>query len=451
MHIQHLTKEIDTIPNYQLYGRITSITGSRIEVSGLPPNFSIGNQCMIIDPNNPDPIACEIIGFQNNVAIALPFYTIDGVSPGAKVVLSSNLRSVFPSENWLGRIINGLGQPIDEKGPLIKGDYPIALKNTPPKLHNRKSLGDTIDLGVKSINTFLTCRYGQRMGIFSGSGVGKSTLLSMFAKAAKADVNVIGLIGERGREAQEFIEKELGEEGLKKSILIVSTSDESALLRRQASYMTLAISEYFRSQGKEVLCMIDSLTRFAMAQREIGLSAGEPPTTKGYPPSVFSELPKLLERAGPGQHDEGDITGLFTILVEGDDHDEPIADTVRGIIDGHIVLDRQIAERGRFPSVNILKSISRVIPDCHTDIQNETVTLAKKHLANYENMAELIRIGAYKKGENPEIDEAIQYYPQIEAFLTQNKNDYATLEDSFNELRAIFFHENEEEINNQHD
>ena len=326
--------------------------------------------------------------------------------------------------------------PIDGKGPLPQGPVAQPLRNAPPPAHRRQRVGGKISLGVRALNTFLTCCRGQRMGIFSASGVGKSILLSMFARFTSADVNVIGLIGERGREVQEFIDDDLGPEGLARSIVVVATSDELPLMRRQAAYLTMALAEYFRDQDQDVLCMIDSVTRVAMAQREIGLSIGEPPTSKGYTPTVFSELPKLLERAGPGTS-VGSITGLFTVLVEGDDHDEPVADAVRGILDGHIVLDRSIAERGRYPAINILRSVSRSMPNCNTEPENALVRRARSLIARYEDMAEMIRLGAYQPGSDQATDDAIRYHDELEAFLAQDRNESNDLEQGYAKLAQI--------------
>jgi len=356
---------------------------------------------------------------------------------GSKVGLADAQAVIMPTMSWLGRVINALGEPIDSKGLLPHGDDPRFVRNPPPPAHTRQRVGGKLNLGIRSVNAFTTICQGQRMGIFAGSGVGKSTLMSMAARYTSADVSVIGLIGERGREVQEFILDDLGAEGLARSVVVVATSDEAPLMRRQAAFLTLAIAEYFRDQGKQVLCLMDSITRFAMAQREIGLAAGEPPTTKGYPPTVFSELPKLLERAGPGEHGKGNITGLFTVLVDGDDHNEPIADAARGILDGHIVLDRAIAERGRFPAVNILRSISRTMPGCNDAQENALVSCARRHLAAYENMAEMIRLGAYRRGSNAEVDEAMNFYAPLEEFLRQGKEESVDFPETYARLAQI--------------
>ena len=367
----------------------------------------------------------------------MPFGTLEGVGLGCLAVIQTSVPAIMPSEKWLGRVINGMAEAIDGKGSLIHGAMSVPLKNKPPPPHSRQRMGKQLDLGVRAVNTFLATCKGQRMGIFSGSGVGKSVLLSMMARYTEADVTIIGLVGERGREVQEFLEDDLGTDGLARSVVVVATGDESALMRRQAAYTTLALAEYFRDQGKQVLCLIDSVTRFAMAQREIGLSAGEPPTSKGYPPTTFGELSRLLERAGPGAPGTGSITGLFSVLVEGDDHNEPISDAVRGIVDGHIVMERKIAERGRFPAINVLKSVSRSMPAALEPHQNDILKKAKRIVSTYEDMEELIRLGAYRRGSDLAVDEAIQIYPKIEEFLTQDKDDSTTIEQSFFKLARI--------------
>ncbi|NSX34748.1 FliI/YscN family ATPase, partial [Brevundimonas vesicularis] len=324
----------------------------------------------------------------------------------------------------------------------VHGPHAQVQPLSDPPAHSRGRVGERLDLGVRAMDVFTTTCRGQRLGIFAGSGVGKSVLLSMLAKQATCDAVVVGLIGERGREVREFVEETLGEEGLKRAVVVVATSDEPALKRRQSAYMTMAIAEYLRDQDLEVLCLMDSVTRFAMAQREIGLAAGEPPTTKGYTPTVFTELPKLLERAGPGPiRPDGTtaapITALFTVLVDGGDHDEPIADAVRGILDGHIVMDRKIAERGRFPAIDVLKSVSRTLPGCQTPPERELNKRARQCLSAYANMEELIKIGAYRTGADPIVDRAIALNPALEDFLGQDKDDATRLSDSFTRLEAI--------------
>ena len=434
--LNSLLTNLTRIPEYHLYGRVTAVLGMLVEVGGVQRRLSIGDRCRIAARGGRH-LACEVVGFRDDHAILMPFGALEGVGLGCKAEVVDVEPVVSPTEKWLGRVVNAMGEPIDGRGPLPEGDIAYPLRNCPPPAHARQRVRGKVDLGVRAINTFLTCCRGQRLGIFSGSGVGKSILLGMMARYTAADVNVIGLIGERGREVQEFIEDNLGEEGLARTVIVVATSDESPLMRRQAAYMTMALAEYFRDRDKDVLCMMDSITRFAMAQREIGLSAGEPPTSKGYTPTVFSELPKLLERAGPGCG-RGCITGLFAVLVEGDDHLEPITDAVRGIIDGHIVLDRAIAERGRYPAIDILRSLSRAMPDCNTAEENAIVLRARKMLANYEDMAEMIRLGAYRVGSDAKTDEAIKYYPALERFLSQDRNDRSDLASGYAQLAAIF-------------
>lgn len=427
---------INPIPTFELHGTVVKVLGLLVEITGFGKELSIGS-VVHLRPEEDRDIPCEVIGFRESKALLMPFGTLEGVGLGCPAVIQTTQAVVYPDDRWLGRVINALGKPIDGKGPMMQGAHPVPLKNKAPLPHARQRIGAKLDLGVRAVNTFLSTSTGQRMGIFSGSGVGKSVLLSMMARYTEADVSVIGLVGERGREVQEFLEDDLGEDGLARSVVIVATGDEPALMRRQAAYMTLAVAEHFRSQGKNVLCLIDSVTRFAMAQREIGLSAGEPPTSKGYPPTTFGELSRLLERAGPGVQGEGNITGLFTVLVEGDDTNEPISDAVRGIVDGHIVMEREIAMRGRYPAINVLKSVSRSMPKSLTAEQNMIVTRARALIARYEDMAELIRLGAYRKGTDKEVDEAITRYPAIEDFLRQNKEESSTIDESFTRLAQI--------------
>ena len=426
VNISTLINELNRLPVHRVYGRVSAVQGLLVEVTGVQGNLSVGDRCNVIARDD-RVVACEVVGFREERALLMPFGALEGVGLGCRAEIGESQPAIFPDDAWLGRVINAMGRPVDENGPMSSGETPYPIKTSPPPAHTRKRTGSKLDLGVRALNTFTTCCHGQRMGIFSGSGVGKSTVLSMMARYTNADVTVVGLVGERGREAREFIEDDLGPEGLARSV-VVATSDEPPLMRRQAAYVTLAVAEYFCDQGKNVLCLMDSVTRFSMAQREISLSAGEPPASKGYTPTVFAELPKLLERAGPGRKRTGNITGLFTVLVEGDDHNEPISDAVRGILDGHIVLNRAIAERGRYPAVDVLKSISRTMPACNTDEQNELLNRARKFIATYEDMAELIRLGAYRRGSNPEVDEAMIYYPRIEEFMRQTKEEHTDLE-----------------------
>jgi flagellum-specific ATP synthase len=433
--LAQLQKEFDRIPAQRRFGRVTSVLGMLVEIGGVPQALAVGGRCDVIARGGRR-LPCEVIGFRNGKALAMPFGALDGIGLGCKAEIVEGAPAIYPHRSWLGRVVNAMGEPIDGKGPLLGGPVAYPFRAAPPPAHARQRVAGKLDLGVRAMNTFLTCCRGQRMGIFAASGVGKSVLLSMLARYTASDVSIIGLIGERGREVQEFIEDDLGPEGLARSIVVVATSDESPLMRRQAAYLTLSLAEYFRDEGDDVLCLMDSVTRFAMAQREIGLSAGEPPASKGYTPTVFAELPRLLERAGPGTG-RGSVTGLFTVLVEGDDHNEPVADAVRGILDGHIVLERGIAERGRYPAINLLRSVSRTMPGCNSEEENRLVAAARAHLSVYEDMAELIRLGAYKRGSDPQVDEAIRLYPAIEAFIGQQKGERADLAGGYAALARI--------------
>jgi flagellum-specific ATP synthase len=432
-----LLKEIEGVPTLRRFGRVARIEGLLVEVTGAAGAISLGGQVRLSGAGGAV-TPCEVVGFRDGRALVMPLGAVDGVPLGARADFDDKPAQIFPSTAWLGRVVDAFAQPRDGKGPLAQGPIGYAVKAPPLEAHARARVAGKLDLGVRALNTFVTCCKGQRMGIFSGSGVGKSTLMSMMARNTDADAIVIGLVGERGRELKEFIEDDLGEEGLARSVVVAATSDEPALVRRQAAYVAVTVAEQLRDQGLHVLLLMDSVTRFAMAQREIGLSAGEPPASKGYTPTVFAELPKLLERAGPGRESEaGSITGLFTVLVEGDDHNEPVADAVRGILDGHIVLDRAIAERGRFPAINVLKSVSRVMPACNTEDEQAIVARARAPLAVYEDMAELIRLGAYKSGTNAEVDAAVQLYPKLEAFLAQRKDERTGLAEGYAALDAI--------------
>jgi flagellum-specific ATP synthase len=433
-----LAEQICDIDGVNIYGRVVGVRGLMVEIAGPIHAMSVGAR-IVVDTGGNRFIPCEVIGFSGNNAVVMPFAGLEGVRRGCRAVITNAASQVRPSSAWLGRVLNAMGEPIDGKGPLPQGPSPMPFRNQPPPAHSRKRVGQPLDLGVRALNTFLTCCRGQRLGIFAGSGVGKSVLLSMLARNVDADISVIGLVGERGREVQEFLQDDLGDEGLARSVVVVATSDEPALMRRQAAYLTLAIAEYFRDEDKDVLCLMDSVTRFAMAQREIGLSAGEPPTAKGYTPTVFTELPKLLERAGPGIG-EGSITGIFTVLVDGDDHNEPIADAVRGILDGHIVMERSIAERGRYPAINVLKSVSRTMPKSADPVYLPTIQRGRRVMATYSDMEELIRLGAYRSGSSPEVDEAIRLHDPLEAFLRQAKDEVCNLADGYRQLEQILGH-----------
>jgi flagellum-specific ATP synthase len=426
--------------------RVAAVNGLLIEARGGLARLAVGARALIQRAGGLEPLPAEVVGFRETRALLMPFGPVEGVAPGAEILIRPDAATVRPNLSWLGRIVDAFGHPIDGLGPLAQGMTAYAMRASPPPAHARGRVGARLDLGVRAMDVFTTCCRGQRLGVFAGSGVGKSVLLSMLAREASCDVVVVGLIGERGREVREFIEETLGAAGLRRAIVVVATSDEPALKRRQAAYLTLALAEFLRDQDLQVLCLMDSVTRFAMAQREIGLAAGEPPTTKGYTPTVFTELPKLLERAGPGPirpdgTEAGAITAMFTVLVDGDDHNEPIADAVRGILDGHIVMERAIAERGRFPAINVLKSISRTMPACQELGERDIVRAARQSLATYANMEELIRIGAYRRGSDPDVDRAIALNPALESFLSQDRDEATPLAQSFSRLAQILMPE----------
>ncbi|MGF7156572.1 flagellar protein export ATPase FliI [Novosphingobium gossypii] len=419
----------------QRYGRVVAVRGALIEVDGLQGAARIGSRVTL--RSHAGAIEAEVIGLDHGIAHCMPFNEPDGIASGSRADLSAGQFGLRVSPGWLGRVVDGLGRPIDDKGPLPQGPDQRRIKSAPPPASSRARVGARIDTGVRALDLFAPLCRGQRLGLFAGSGVGKSTLLSMLARWTECDVAVIGLIGERGREVQEFIQDDLGEEGLARSVVVVATSDEPALLRRQAAWTTLAICEHFRDAGLDVLCLMDSVTRFAMAQREIGLAGGEPPATKGYTPTVFAELPRLLERAGPGLAGQGTITGLFTVLVDGDDHNEPVADAVRGILDGHIVITRQIAERGRYPAIDVLRSVSRTLPHCLDPQDNATRLAARAELATWKDMEEMVRLGAYRAGASAEVDRAVALAPRIENLLRQDRRTRSFAAEDFAILSGI--------------
>jgi flagellum-specific ATP synthase len=397
-------------------GKVSEIVGLMVEGNG--PAASIGDVCGIVPVNGDTPLEAEVVGFRNGRVLLMPLESIQGLGPGCKILSMGHKASVGVGRGLLGRVIDGKGNPIDNKGPITYQDeYPIYADPINPLERGR--IQEPMDMGIRALNALFTCGKGQRMGIFSGSGVGKSVLMGMIACNTKADVNVIGLIGERGREVREFLEKNLGEEGLARSVVVVAASDMHPLIRMRAAYVATAVSEYFRDQGNDVLLMVDSLTRFAMAQREIGLSVGEPPTTKGYTPSVFSMLPKLLERSGIVEG-VGSITGLYTILVEGDDFNEPISDAARSILDGHISLSRSLANKNHYPAIDVLQSISRVMIDIVDDEHKKKANDLMNIVATYKKAEDIINIGAYVSGSNPGIDHAVNMIEKVNAFLRQN-------------------------------
>ncbi|SNB69548.1 flagellum-specific ATP synthase [Arboricoccus pini] len=424
-------------------GRVTRCSSSLVTCAGLDDVASIGSMCWIEPeylPGRPFDRARamlgEVVALHPEGALVLPYAEPRGIMLGARVAIDERQHCVLPDASWRGRVLDPLARPLDEKGPLRNGPRPYPLHAPAIPAHERSGTGSKLHLGVRAMDLFTPCCEGQRLGIFAGTGVGKSSLMSMIARASEADIMVIGLIGERGRELHDFLSKTLGPEGLARSIVVVATSDMPPMMRRRAAYLTLTIAEACRDSGLKALCLLDSVTRFAMALREIYLAAGEPPTTRGYPPGVFAELPRLLERAGPGRPDSGSITGLFTVMVEGDDMNEPVSDAVRGILDGHVILDRKIAERGRFPAIDVLRSLSRTAPDCYAPQERESVQHARQLLACHAEMAELIQLGAYKTGANPLLDEAIARMPRLEALMRQSADEPPTAGNAFDLLAA---------------
>lgn len=445
--------QLHDIAPVQLEGRVTGLSGLVVDIDGLSGHTSVGDRLLLASRDGQE-IPAEIVGFRQGLAQAMPFGALDGLGPGSAALLRGEFSSslgnasfsfggggtLAVADAWLGRVLDPLGRPMDGRGPLAAGPHARRVRSAAPDATLRSRLGPRLDLGVRALNSFATCRQGQRLGLFSGSGIGKSSLLAMLARHTACDVAVLALVGERGREVREFLEDDLGDDGLARSVVVVATSDSPPLLRRQAAFTAMTVAEYFRDQGKSVLLLMDSITRFCLALREIGLSAGEPPATRGFPPSVFAELPRLLERAGPGLEQPdgtaGHITALFSVLVEGDDHNEPVADAVRGFLDGHIVLDRRIAEGGRYPAVDVLRSLSRAVPGCNAPEENALALRARALLALYADMADMVRLGAYRPGSDPAVDEAVTLAPRLEAMLRQERSERTGIEDSFALLRA---------------
>lgn len=406
-------KFLDTRSFVRYSGKVTKVVGLTIEAEG--PETHVGALCHIKSRNNKTVLA-EVVGFKDKQVLLMPIGDMSGIGPGNQVIAADKDLEVGVGPSLLGRVLDGLGRPMDDGGPLeIEQYYPV--NNMPPNPMTRPRIQQILPLGVKCIDGLLTVGKGQRMGIFAGSGVGKSTLMGMISRNTKADINVIALIGERGREVRDFLERDLGEEGLKRSVVVIATSDQPALIRLKGALVATAIAEYFRDCGKDVLLLMDSLTRFSMAQREIGLAVGEPPVTRGYTPSVYAMMPKLLERSGTSSR--GSITGLYSVLVDGDDMNEPITDTARGILDGHIALSRQLAHRNHYPAVDVLASISRVMNDIVEDSHKKSANELRRNLAVYRDAEDLINVGAYVKGSNPAIDKSIALNQGINDFLTQ--------------------------------
>lgn len=413
-------------------GKVSKVVGLTVESIG--PTAKLNDLCQIITKDTNQVIHAEVVGFRDDRVLLMPYDQTEGVGVGSRVENTGAPLKVMVGDDILGSVVDGLGVPMNDK--QISGASAYSVEADPPDPLTRKLIDEVLPLGVKAVDGLITLGKGQRIGIFAGSGVGKSTLLGMFARNTKADINVIALIGERGREVREFLERDLGEEGMRRSVMVVATSDKPALIRKKAAKTATAIAEYFRDQGKDVLLMMDSLTRFSMAQREIGLASGEPPVSRGYPPSVYSEMPQLLERAG--RSEKGSITGLYTVLVDGDDFNEPIADTARSILDGHIVLDRKIAHSNHYPAIDILQSISRVMSSIASPEHKAACGKLNNVLATYREAEDLVNIGAYKPGSNPNIDYALAKIDQVNEFLMQGTEEKFDFEEEVEQLCAIF-------------
>ncbi|HBY3358034.1 TPA: flagellar protein export ATPase FliI [Clostridioides difficile] len=426
-----INKKIENLELTISEGRVKKIIGLTVEVEGI--KAFVGELCVIYNQVN-KPVNCEVVGFKDKEVILMALGELTLIAPGCKVISKGIPLSVMCSDNLLGKVLDGLGNPIDNSDAVLGDRY--NLNNEPPDPMKRKKIRNIMETGVRAIDAFTTCGEGQRIGIFAGSGVGKSTTLGMIARNAKADVNVIALIGERGREVLDFIDKDLGEEGMKKSVVVCATSDKAPLVRLKGALTATAIAEYFRDQGKKVILMMDSVTRFAMAQREVGVAIGEPPAQKGYTPSVFAMLPKLMERTGTS--DKGSITAFYTVLVDGDDFNEPIADTTRGILDGHIVLSRDLVNKNHYPSIDVLNSLSRLMNEIASKEDIKIASFARDMLAEYREAEDLINIGAYASGTNKKIDEAIYYHEHIINFLKQGINEKSSFNETISSLRRVF-------------
>jgi flagellum-specific ATP synthase len=431
-NLDWMESRVNNIRAVDKIGKVRQVTGLVIESEG--PEVSLGEVCHIYSTRKDLAVTAEVVGFRDNRVLLMPLGGMQDIHPGCQVAAASGIAHIPYGEGLIGRVIDGLGRPIDGKGPLRVQYAGSGLHRMAPNPMLRQRIAEPFSTGVRCIDTFTPLGTGQRVGIFAGSGVGKSTLLGMIARGSDSDINVLSLVGERGRELREFIENDLGEEGMRRSIVVVSTSDQPAPLRLRAALMATAIAEIFRDEGKKVLLMMDSLTRFAMAQREIGLAVGEPPTSRGYTPSVFAVLPRLLERTGMGE--KGSITAIYTVLVEGDDMNEPVADATRGILDGHIVLSRNLATANHYPAVDVLESVSRLIRNVCNEEQQNMVSQARDLLALYRRNEDLINIGAYAKGSNPKIDLAIRKFDVINQFLRQHQNDLVKREQSFASLKT---------------